>query len=256
MSGNKLKPTLWRTCRAVRNPLRLRLLKAVFEHDGEFCVRDFAKLLQMDEALTSVYLRQLNARGLIGVSRERIRVVYNTAPDRTLPDSLKFRESLKAYFSQPLPDKWETELVRIVDAFSHPNRLAMLIRLAQGPATIHELFEAAGVVVKSIYHHLRFFTTAGLIEREDSYHSPTIIRLVPQRHPVTCTLLELTLSGVKNGHTYYNPGSAKADCGTRAILRKVAKQEGNPRKNWTIPLPPKIGKRLSADITTAHRESD
>ena len=59
-----------------------------------------------------------------------------------------------AYFSQPLPDKWETELVRIVDAFSHPNRLAMLIRLAQGPATIHELFEAAGVVVKSIYHHL------------------------------------------------------------------------------------------------------
>lgn len=256
MGKSILKPTLWRTCRAVRNPLRLRLLKAVFEHDGEFCVRDFAKLLQIDEALTSVYLRQLNARGLIGVSRERVRVVYNTAPDRTLPDALKFREALKAYLTGPLPDNWEMELVRIIDAFSHPNRLAMLIRLAQGPATIHELFEAAGVVVKSIYHHLRFFTTAGLIVKEDTYRSPTIIHLVPQTHPVTCSLLELTLNGVKNGHTYYNPGSSMIDQATRTVLRKLNKIEGNPRKNWTTPLPPRSGKRLNPAITAAHQESD
>ena len=251
-----LKPTLWRTCRAVRNPLRLRLLKAVFEHDGEFCVRDFAKLLQIDEALTSVYLRQLNARGLIGVSRERIRVVYNTAPDRTLPDALKFREALRAYLSGPLSGNWEMELIRIIDAFSHPNRLAMLIRLAQGPATIHELFEAAGVVVKSIYHHLRFFTTASLIAKEDTYRSPTIIHLVPQTHPVTCSLLELTLNGVKSGHTYYNPGTSKIDQATRTVLRKLNKIEGNPRKNWATPLPPRSGKRLNPAITAAHQESD
>ena len=202
MGKSILKPTLWRTCRAVRNPLRLRLLKAVFEHDGEFCVRDFAKLLQIDEALTSVYLRQLNARGLIGVSRERVRVVYNTAPDRTLPDALKLREALKAYLTGPLPDNWEMELVRIIDAFSHPNRLAMLIRLAQGPATIHELFEAAGVVVKSIYHHLRFFTTAGLIAKEDTYRSPTIT------HDVADPQITRTISIRAEAHPFQKWSSA------------------------------------------------
>ena len=190
------------------------------------------------------------------MSRERIRVVYNTAPDRTLPDALKFREALRAYLSGPLPENWEMELVRIIDAFSHPNRLAMLIRLAHGPATIHELYEAAGVVVKSIYHHLRFFTTANLIAKEDAYRTPTIIRLVPQTHPITCSLLELALNGVRNGHTYYNPGSSKIDRTTQAVLRKLNKIEGNPRKNWATPLPPRSAERLNSAITKAHQESD
>ena len=74
MRKYELKPTLWRTYRTLENEDRLRLFKAVVEHDGMLCVRDYARMrgLQDDEA--SVYLRQLNARGLRGVVRSAIKV--------------------------------------------------------------------------------------------------------------------------------------------------------------------------------------
>lgn len=254
MSEIKLRPSLWRTCRAIRNPIRLRLLREVFAHDGEKCVSSLARSVEIEEPLASVYLRQLNARGLIGVSRERIRVIYNTCPDRSLPEARKLQDVLRGYLARELADGWDVELVRLIDAFSHPNRLAMLIRLARGPATIHQLVQATGVVVKSIYHHLRFFTSAGLIMWERNAHGSTAIRLVPPTHPVVCALLELTLAHAEAGQNYHLEGSSHVDAVTRAVLRKVGIAEGESCGNWKSPRSPRHPNRQLPSITRAHQE--
>ena len=134
-----LKPTLWRTYRVLANADRLRLFKAVIENSGNLSVRDYAKLLGLAEDVASVYLRQMNARGLLGVERSYIKVFYNLNRDRSLPKSVELQEALKAYLTGNLADGWEDELVRLFKAFTHFNRLAMIIRLAEGPATLHEL---------------------------------------------------------------------------------------------------------------------
>lgn len=77
---------MWRTCRALLNSTRLGMLKIAFENEGNLCVRDYAKILSIPDSIASIYLRQLNARGLIGVKRDRIKVFYNGNQDRSLPD--------------------------------------------------------------------------------------------------------------------------------------------------------------------------
>ena len=251
----QLRPTFWRTCRAVMNETRLRLLKAVVESQGKACVVKLAKTVGIDESLASICLRQLNARGLLGVRRERIKVLYNTEHDRSLPDSVAFQEALVAYLRQDLPKGWEMDLIRRLKAFTHFNRLAIIIRLAEGPATISDLYESVGVVVKSLYHHLQYLTGAKLVTVERRYGEGSVLRLAPQTHPVVQAMLGIVLAGAKNGQRYYNRGTNRADAASRKVLRKIAREEGNPKTTWTRPKPfkPKKG-TIPARIRRALRE--
>ena len=252
-----LRPTLWRTCRALMNATRLRMLRLAVEGEGALCVRDYARGLGLTDAVASIYLRQLNARGLIGVRRDRIKVFYNGEQDRSLPDSMALQTALRTFFAAKPESGWETEIMTILRAFSHFNRLAILIRLADGPATLDDLFKAMGVCVKSVYHHLGFLHAAGLIEENRSYHRPSSFSLVRPSHPFAETLLRLVLQGAGKGETYYNAGSGRSpDRETRAVLRKVAKAEHDPRKNWRScgpkrpkrkAIPPRAVEALSED---------
>ena len=107
MSDVKLKPTYWRTCRALANEDRLRLFKAVVENEGRFSVRQYARLLGLQDDVASVYLRQMNARGLLGVRREHIKVFYNLNRDRSLPQAAELQKALATYMRGNLPDGWE-----------------------------------------------------------------------------------------------------------------------------------------------------
>ena len=241
----KLRPTLWRTCRALMNATRLRMLRLAIEGDGALCVRDYAKGLGLTDAVASIYLRQLNARGLIGVRRDRIKVFYNGEQDRSLPDSMALQTALRAFFATDPKSGWESEIMTILRAFSHFNRLAILIRLADGPATLDDLFKAMGVCVKSVYHHLGFLHAAGLIEEQRVYHRPSSFSLVRPTHPFAETLLWLLLQGAGKGENYYNVGSGRGtDRATKTVLRKIAKAEHDPRKNWRS-CGPKRPKRKS-----------
>ena len=98
MSDAKLKPTYWRTCRALANEDRLRLFKAVVENEGRFSVRQYARLLGLQDDVASVYLRQMNARGLLGVRREHIKVFYNLNRDRSLPQAVELEVQKRAFY--------------------------------------------------------------------------------------------------------------------------------------------------------------
>ena len=231
---NVLKPTLWRTCRALMNPMRLNMLRLALEGNGCLCVRDYARGLGLPDSIASIYLRQLNARGLIGVRRDRIKVFYNAEQDRTLPDSAAIQKSLALYFAGDPQEGWETEIMTILRAFSHFNRLAILIRLADAPATLDDLFDAMGVCVKSVYHHLAFLSAASLIREEKFYRRPSVFHLVRPEHPFARTLLRLLLADSRNGGRYYNEGSTHGDdTATCKVLKKIRESEGRNRENWS-----------------------
>ena len=72
-----LAPTLWRTCRVLMNEERLRLFKTVIEHPDEMNVSQIARCLEIPQPHATNGLRALQARGLLGVRRERFSVFYN-----------------------------------------------------------------------------------------------------------------------------------------------------------------------------------
>ena len=252
----KLKPTLWRTCRVLVNEQRLRMLKLALENGGMLCVRDYAKILGMPDSIASIYLRQLNARGLLGVSRDRIKVFYNDAQNRSLPDSIALQNAFRDYFTSDPPSGWEIEVMTIARAFTHFNRLAILRRLSEGPALLEDLFDAMGVCVKSVYHHLGFLHAAGLLHEEREHRKPSRFSLVRPTHPIAAVMLRLALGDREV--TYFNEGSGAAlDRESRVVLRKIARAEGNPRQNWREcgPKRPK-SKSMPQSVKKALAEDD
>jgi len=239
----ELRPTLWRTYRTLANANRLRLFKAVLENTGKCSVRDYAKMLNLADDVVSVYLRQMNARGLLGVERSYIKVFYNLDRNRSLPRAVELQSAMKRYLSDDLADGWEDELVRIFKAFTHFNRLAMIIRLAEGPVTLHDLNRAAGIVVKSSYHHLRFLFGAGLVDVKREWHRPDVYSLKPLTHPITKLLFKQTLDDAMSGERHFNNGNRKIDRKSKAVLRKIRKEENVTRENVTRLRGTGIGKR-------------
>ena len=220
MKAKKLNPTLWRTCRVLMNEIRLRLFWAVAANADRLNVTGIARLLGIPQPVATNGLRALQSRGLIGVRRERYSVYYNLSEDRSLPAATRLRDAFVSYFeSQELPPNWTDEIMVQLKAFSHFNRLAMLRRLAHGEATKADLEKSAGVVVKTVEHHLHYLSRAGLVAGRSDDAGLGVYRLVPQKHPVVCELLRQTTGGEQ---TYFNVGT-----GSEKDLRLVHDKNGN-----------------------------
>lgn len=196
MAKTKLNPTLWRTCRVLMNDIRLRLFHAVIINDDTLNVSAFARLLDIPQPVATNGLRALQSRGLLGVRRERYSVYYNLSEDRSLPAATRLRNAFRDFFeTSELADGWTEGMMAMLKAFTHFNRLAMIRRLAKGAATKAELERSAGVVVKTVEHHLRLLVRAGLVEGCSDNGVVGSYRLLPQKHPVARELLSQTLGG-------------------------------------------------------------
>ena len=232
MSEKGLRPTFWRTCRALANEDRLRLFKAVVENEGRYSVRQYARLLGLQDDVASVYLRQMNARGLLGVRREHIKVFYNLNRDRTLPRAAELQKALVAYMRRGPAEGWEDELVRIFKGFTHFNRLSIILRLSKGVATLPDLERAAGTIVKSTYHHLRFLHAAGVVDACRDGNAKIVYYLKKSTHPVTKVLLRQVLCEGLCGDPNYNPKAGRPDGASRNVLAKIRREEGVTAANW------------------------
>lgn len=231
-SSVELRPTLWRTVRAVLNEQRLRLLRDVFAHDGEFYVRQVARRAGLDDPIASIYLRQMNARGLLGVRRDRIKVYYNTDPDRSLPEAVAFQSVLRSCVSGPQKKGWELRLMTVLRGFSHFNRLAILLRLAQGPASYAQLCAAMGICVKNFYHHMHYLRCAGLVDTA-FVNGESVFVLIRPEHPVSVCLLRLLLADAYASAAYFNPGSGReTDRAEKRVLKYLAAHEANSNGRW------------------------
>ena len=162
-----LRPTVWRTARALANVNRLKFLRAVFAAKGTKGVSVLADELGLSIPTASVYLRALNARGLISVVRAGPHVYYGTGSDRSLPTAVQIQKSFARLFAlSQLPKDWKDRLIPILRAYSNPRREALvrILRTIQ-PIGYSGLYQASGLCETSFLRHLGILTAAGIVVR-------------------------------------------------------------------------------------------
>ena len=165
--GTELRPTLWRTARALANPDRLNLMRLVANAKGAKGVVDLANEANIPIPTASLYLRALNARGLISVVRSGPFVYYGTGSDRSLPVAITIQSSFRNLFAlKKLPRDWAARLLPLLKAYSNPRReLIVQIIGARQPIRYVELHQRAGICETSFLRHLGILLAAGIIIR-------------------------------------------------------------------------------------------
>ena len=231
--GVESGPVLWRMVRSVLNPTRLRMLKLICETDGTLCAREICRALKLDDPVGCIYLKQMNAQGLLDAARHEVKVYYRPWRDCPWTAPTRFRASLVSYWEQGVADGWEVELMTRLRAFSHFNRLAMLARLSRGAAGMRDLKFAVGTCVKTIEHHLSFLTSADLLETKRRDDSGYCFQLRQPAHPVSATLMSILDENVRAGIDYRNVVEEHVlDTASRAVIRRIVSREDNLRGGW------------------------
>lgn len=181
-------PTLWRTCRVLANARRLACLRVVMGTPN-LCVQEIAREVRFDEAQVSLALRALQARGLIAAVRISRWVRYVPEPDPSVPSAKPLLTALRrALRSGGMSD---AEIIRVVTAFTHPRRLAMLRCLhLRAPLSLETLSTACGISMPAANRHFHKLLARGmLVVRSDR------ISLVSRHPSLTRALLRLAVCG-------------------------------------------------------------
>ena len=239
-------------CRAVCNPLRLEMMKFIYIDQKDCCVTDIAKLFKVPVAVASIYLNQLCQAGLIGAERDHVKVYFKPWQKGDVP--CEFCRVLKDVFEDKRQD-WKEYIMTQVKAFSHPNRLAMLLRLISGDATISELKKAAGKCVKTLKHHLLLLNSAGLLSYKRRYHQPMLISLRCDCDPITAVLMGMLSYQSELGMSFYNDTPERGlDSASKTVLRKVAAADGG---DWTrIKIQKGKSRRFDRDAMASMYDED
>ena len=189
--NGELAPSFWRTIRSLKNVHRLDLLKCVYDAEGTLGVVKLAAEAGLTESVASIYLRMLNARGLISVKRDAKHVYYGTAPDRSLPTAISLQEGFRRFFATDPTKGWQKRLIKLLDGFSHYNRINIIrfLVVASNPSRA-QLVKAAGVCEKTFGHHFTKLRAANLIESVRIGNRVVGYRIPKQNNPLAIILLE------------------------------------------------------------------
>ena len=179
---NDLKPTLWKTCRILANENRLACLREVIAQPG-LDVGTLAHRLMVSEHHASMMLRALQSRGLIRPVRQSRWVYYYPLPDPLVKSAAPVLSAIRKKLLNPRAKL--SSIIRILTAFTHPRRLAILGRLQEcGAQTEAEMSARLGISRQAMTRHLRKLTRRGLILQEDFS-----CRLLPARDVLARALL-------------------------------------------------------------------
>ena len=162
---NELKPTLWRTARALANADRLNLMRLVTNAKGAKGVSEIAVESGLPIPTASIYLRALNARGLISVVRIGSFVYYGTGSDRSLPIAVAIQGAFRRLFAKKtLPPNWQDVLLPVLNAYSNQRRESMVRILSENSQISYlEFHKRSGLCETSFLRHLRVLTNSGVV---------------------------------------------------------------------------------------------
>ena len=158
---NRLRPTLWRTCRALANRQRLRILVLLARQPAQ-TVSSVAWQLGLPLAVASLYLRALEARSLLSVRRigrhayYRFRTATEERHPLVRPLQLGLRRDAKVI---------ET-IFCLCTAFTHPRRIKIFAALRKRPQLLEQLHVATGISVWALERHLKKLTARGFVKME------------------------------------------------------------------------------------------
>jgi DNA-binding transcriptional ArsR family regulator len=155
-----LSPTLWRTCRVLANPLRLRLLRELTLCD-EATVTALAARVGVTTEEASMNLRALNARGLITARRKSRWVLYQAIPNPAVRGSGLLLKAVLPLLKGGAAGR--RTIIRLATALTHPRRVALVRLLAVKPSPIEDLRKAARMSRQAWIRHAKKLRDRGLI---------------------------------------------------------------------------------------------
>ena len=140
--GQRLQPTVWRTCRVLANSRRLKMFLLLVREPG-LTVSAAATRLRVSLPLASLYLRALEARGVLVSKRAQRWVTYQVSEENSAvaPLVLALRASARHN------DHFVDSTFKLVTAFTHPRRVDVFRVLVSRPHTTAELRVATGIRV-------------------------------------------------------------------------------------------------------------
>ena len=156
------------------NKDRLNLMRLVSTAKGAKGVVELAAEAKLPVPTASLYLRALNARGLISVVRSGPYVFYGTGSDRSLPVAVRIQSTFRRLFAmEPLPDDWIRDLLPTLRAYSNARResIVRLLHTCQ-PVRYAEFKGLSGLHETSFLRHLDILIAAGIIVHDrDGFYS-------------------------------------------------------------------------------------
>lgn len=165
MDRTMLQPTPWRTCRVIANLIRLKLLAELARKRPQ-SVSMLAERVHVPLAVASVYLRALEARGLLTAKRIHRRVEYNltTSPNQTGELLSVMAAAMRASDDAP------AKIFRLATGFTHPARVELFRLLHQSPKHFEQLAEALGISIPALNRHLQKLISRGYVIRHEGQY--------------------------------------------------------------------------------------
>ncbi len=187
MAKEDLRPTIWRTCRVLANPLRLKMLGCIIRKPDQ-TVEELALVTDMTFGTASHYLRMLQARGLVSVERVSRWVRYAPQPNEGICWAPALMRALCRYLKSADGDEALEDAEWILTGFTHPRRLLIIKTLSTGPKTAGQLRTATGISRPAMTRHLSKLLRRDLVQ----YCDNGTYKLVNRRDPLARVLIEIT----------------------------------------------------------------
>jgi DNA-binding MarR family transcriptional regulator len=187
---SKLHPTLWRTCRILAGPTRLKLFRRIVDRP-EQTVTGLADQLEISIPRASQELRRLQSRGLSpGVAPQPECLLSPgggfIGVQRPAP-ACRHAGNLRA-----LPEDRDDDIIRTARGLTHARRLVLMRLLLVGALDEDTLADLSGVADAALHRHLRILETAGMAERREG-----LWQAASPSHPLARALLDLLQAGRK-----------------------------------------------------------
>jgi len=179
-----LHPTLWRTCRILAGPTRLRLLRLVVNEPGR-TVSGLADAAHISLTRASQELRRLQSRGLLQANRKNCFVIYSPIPDPLVPTAKPLLAAMRSTFRTDSPET-DLHVIDIATAFSHPRRLAIISELLKNSLPFKKLHLAVNIPLPSFKRHLHILMQRGMAQTTRQIWSVT-----PIKHPLSRCLVHI-----------------------------------------------------------------
>lgn len=164
MTPNRLRPSLWKTCRVLANNKRLNLLRVLRLASGEMIIKEIAKHAALSAATCGQYLKYIQARGLIAVSRRGKCGFYRLSPDKLINESDPLLHALLRAFDMKFTNY---SICKELTVFTHPVRIRLVQILEKEKRLAYDQLAAKlNMTVRSLPMHLDKLARRGVIETD------------------------------------------------------------------------------------------
>jgi len=181
-----LFPSLWRTCRVLSNPARLRVLQTVCQQPGA-SVCDVQRACHLPQSSASQLLRQLQARGLLKAAPKGRYVRYTPATDPAVGHA----DAVHAAICSALTRHDSAADIRhTLRGMTHTRRLAIIRALQRQPMISSMLVSTCRISKPAVHRHLTTLVACGFVMED----ADGTFRIIKTLSPLARELVRIACS--------------------------------------------------------------